>query len=193
MTAIRFVVPAIIAITLMSGCATTTTTRPAISTVTVKPKLTVTASAVWPTIPLGQAGVIGVAPSPPFPPTLVGWRLQATWNDMPRAFSGTGWTTVSGPDNADFPSTMNGCDDRRFLLRWRGVSRTAQIAARWVNSAEAVPTPDVTGTAGRVVIANAGWIEVDGCQAPQFRLVSDANGSTLTDVTVEVQQLAPAP
>jgi hypothetical protein len=100
---------------------------------------------------------------------------------------------LSGPNWSTFPSTMNGCGDQRFLVRWRAVNGTAQVAARWVESEEARGEPGITGTAGPQVIANAGWIEIDGCQTPQFRLVSDSDGLTLTDVTVAVQQLVPAP
>jgi hypothetical protein len=208
MTSVKVIVPVVIAIGLLAGCTSTTTALPKVTvtvTVTATPTPTktatptvtattqATASADWPTIPLGQAGVIGVAPSPPFPTALAEWRRQAAWNTLPRAFTGNAWTTVSGPSWSRFPSTMNGCDDQRFLVRWRAVSHNAQVAARWVNSGEALPTPDVTGTAGKQVIANAGWMDVDGCQTPQVRLVRDSSGSTLTDVTVDVQQLVPAP
>jgi hypothetical protein len=194
MTTVKVIVPMVIAIGLLAGCTTSTASPPVavVSTAaaTATPTVTVAATSAWPpTIPLGQAGVIGVAPSPPFPTALAEWRRQAAWNTMPRAFTGNGWTTVSGPSWSRFPSTMNGCDDQRFLVRWRAVSHTAQVAARWVNSGEALPTPDVTGTAGKQVIANAGWMQIDGCQTSQFRLVRDSSGSTLTDVTVDVQQL----
>jgi hypothetical protein len=197
-TTVKFIVSMVIAVSITAGCTTSTATPPVavVSTVaaTATPTVSATASSAWPsTIPPRQAGVIGVAPSPPFPTTLVEWRRQAAWNTMPRAFSGTGWTALSGPSWSRFPSTMNGCDDQRFLVRWRAVSHNAQVAARWVNSGEALPTPDVTGTAGKQVIANAGWMDVDGCQTPQVRLVRDSSGSTLTDVTVDVQQLVPAP
>lgn len=180
----KFVVPMVIAISLTAGCTSTTAspTTTGTSTVTVTPK------AAW-TI----TDQIGVAPSPPFPTALAGWRLHASWNTLPRAFTGTDWTTISGPDLSTFPSTMNGCNDQRFLVRWRAVSQSAQIAARWVDSGKALPTPNATGTAGKQVVANAGWVDIDGCQTPQVRLVSDSNGSTLADVTVDVQQLVPAP
>ena len=192
MTAMKFLGTLIMFVGLTAGCASTTPSPTVTVTVTSKslvtPKATVAQKAAW-----AATDQIGAAPSPSFPIALAGWRLSASWNDMPRAFTGTDWTTVSGPDNGAFPSTMNGCGDQRFLVRWRAVNDSAQIASRWVNSAEAQPTPDVTGTAGKQVIANAGWMDIDGCQTPQFRLMSAANGSTLTDVTVEVQQLVTAP
>lgn len=80
---VRVIVPMVIAIGLVAGCtfttaspkvtvtvtATTTPKKAATPTVTATTQGTATTSAAWPTIPLGQAGVIGVAPSPPFPAT----------------------------------------------------------------------------------------------------------------------------
>jgi hypothetical protein len=190
MTVMRFLVPLVVAISATTGCASThaSPTVTVTSIVTVTQKATATATAAW-----AETDQIGVSPSPPFPTALVGWQLEAAWNEMPRVFTGTDWTALSGSDRSTFPSTMNGCNDQRFLVRWRAIGSSAQVAARWVYSAEAVPSPDVTGTAGKQVIANAGWMDVDGCNTPQFRLMSDSDGSTLADVTVEVQQLSPAP
>ena len=149
----------------MTVTATTTLTT-ATPTATATTQANATTSADWPTIPLGQAGVIGVTPSPPFPATQVGRSIHGAWSTLPRAFSGATWTALSGPNWSIFPSTMNGCGDQRFLVRWRAVNGTAQVAARWVESEEARGEPGITGTAGPQVIANAGWIEIDGCQTP---------------------------
>lgn len=39
----------------------------------------------------------------------------------------------------------------------------------------------------------AGWIDMDGCTAPEFRLSSATDGSTLADVTAVVQEWVPSP
>ncbi|MFV0458169.1 MAG: hypothetical protein ACK5MT_05290 [Actinomycetales bacterium] len=79
---------------------------------------------------------------------------------------------------------MNGCDTQRFLVRWRVVSGCL-VEARWNRS-------DVVF--GPVVIAAGGWLDLDGCAGPEFHLSNvPGDGSTLADVTVEVQQWIPAP
>ena len=126
----------------------------------------------------------GAAPSPEFPATLPMWEMDSNWADTPRAFTGTAWTAVSGPNGEAFPSTMNGCDNQRFLVRWRAVNSTAQVAARWGQSGV---------NFGQPILANAGWLDLDGCARPEFQLQADPGGSTLTDVTVRVQRWTPAP
>jgi hypothetical protein len=72
MTSVKVIVPVVIAIGLVAGCASTTTASPKVTvtmTITATPKVpmaatataatttqaTATTSAAWPTIPLGQA------------------------------------------------------------------------------------------------------------------------------------------
>ncbi|HEY5880742.1 MAG TPA: hypothetical protein VIU11_17660 [Nakamurella sp.] len=100
----------------------------------------------------------------------------------PRAFDTT-WTDVSGPDYTEFPSTMNGCDQLCFLVRWRVLDDGATINAMWADAADNAHE-QVTGTTG--------WFDLDGCEHPAISLVSSSNGSTLTDVAVSVQQYWPA-
>jgi len=60
----------------------------------------------------------------------------------------------------------------------------AQVAARWGQSGV---------NFGQPILANAGWLDLDGCARPEFQLQADPGGSTLTDVTVRVQRWTPAP
>lgn len=125
----------------------------------------------------------GEAPSPVFPSTLKGWRRVDTWSQMPRAFTGS-WTDVAGPDYGTFPATMNGCDDQLFLVRWRSIAEGAPVQASWTHGP----------LRGDELTTDAGWMSVDGCQTPQFRVAhSFSGGSNLTDVTVDVQAWTPAP
>jgi len=79
-----------------------------------------------------------------------------------------------------FPSTTNGCDNQRFLLRWRSVSSDADVAARWNQSDVKSGSP----TAGE-----GGGFDLDGCARPEVRLENTKpGGSTLTDVAVRVQR-----
>lgn len=137
----------------------------------------------WPGQGDGPEGAEGGAPAAAFPQSLDQWRLNQAWTDTPRAFLGDEWTAVVGADRDRFPATMNGCDQQRFLVRWRAVNDTAEVEARWQQQ-------DVVF--GEPVVANEGWFDLDGCSAPEFRLRSTQDESTLTDVTVEVQQWVPA-
>ncbi len=157
------------------------TTAATPSTTTARAAAPATAANSWPL----TTGRIGVAPSPAFPTALPGWQLHNTWAVMPRAFTGGQQTRGSGPNYIPFPSTMNGCDNQRFLVRWRAVNPTAQVEASKVDAVDSVV---------QKVTANAGWMDFDGCRTPAFRLPRNAaDGSTLTDVAVSVEQLYPAP
>ena len=120
------------------------------------------------------------APVPQFPATLPDWRLTATWDTTTRAFSGQ-WSPVSGTDAERFPSTMNGCDDHRFLVRWSSTGTGSQIDA---GLADATDSPD------DVTTDTAGWMAFDGCQHPIVRFHGSTN--ELTDVAVSVQEYEPA-
>lgn len=126
--------------------------------------------------------IVRTGKPPAFPASLDGWRLQAQWDVTPRAFDST-WTDIPGPDYTAFPSTMNGCDDQRFLVRWRVLDDGATVTAVWADDAD--------NEHGRVV-GSAGWFDLDGCEHPAIRLAQGANGSTLSDVAVSVQQYWPA-
>ena len=76
---------------------------------------------------------------------------------------------------------MNGCDDQRFLVRWRAIGVDAQIDAGLADAAD--NTTDVTTD-------TSGWMAFDGCEHPQVRF--HGNTSELTDVAVSVQRYQPA-
>ncbi len=129
-------------------------------------------------------GYLGVAPSPAFPTALPKWQLHNTWTAMPRAFPQQG-TAVSGPGGSTFPSTMNGCDNQRFLLRWRAINPSAQVSNYLYDAGKNVK---------QQVTANSGWMDLGGCLTPAFTMANTAaNQNLLTDVTVSVQQYFAAP
>ena len=109
-----------------------------------------------------------------FPSSLSGWSMTTNWQSGPRAFS-NGWTPVTGIDGARFPSTMNGCSDQRFLVRWHVANVT--IDAAWV---------DAAGDQHGQVNGSAGWFDLDSCQTPIFRALASSGG--IADVSVDVQQ-----
>lgn len=136
----------------------------------------------WPAEP---AGTVATGEPADFPAELDRWALQSSWSTMPRAFSGEEWSPTSGPDYSSYPVTMNGCSAQRFLIRWRAVDDGVTVLAA---------TIDTAGTVQQQVSGASGWMDTDGCVTPGFRLPGDlTDGSTLTDVTVEVQQYQAVP
>jgi hypothetical protein len=80
---------------------------------------------------------------------------------------------------------MNGCDGQRFLVRWRSLNPQAPVTAAWLDSA---------GEVSDSVAGASGWMVSDGCHTPQVTLAGQpADGSTLVDVTMAIQQLEPIP
>lgn len=166
----------------------TPTTEAAPTTTITPPPATTAESIPWPV----ALYAIGIAPSPQFPATLDGWRMSNKWSDRPRAFGGPGaggdpsaGTRLAGPGNKKFPATMNGCNNQRFLVRWRAVNDGALIDAYWL---------DAVGRPRQIVTATAGWMAVGGCETPTFHYSDQNTGpGNLSDVAVDVQQWLPAP
>lgn len=134
-----------------------------------------------------------VGDPPPFPEPLTHWRLIASWSDLPRAFvqADQQWTATVGPNATPFPATMNGCDDGRFLVRWRAVDDVVNVIA---GAGTTDGQMNVDGPVDKQVTGHSGWMDLDGCSAPVFRMgAALTNGQNLEDVTVEVQQYQPAP
>ncbi len=94
----------------------------------------------------------GQGSAPEFPSVLEGWRLQDSWNSMPRAFIGRTWTPVSGPNYGTFPATMNGCNTQLFLVRWRALAPGAPVEARWTYGPQQ----------GKSLTSDAGWMSRPG-------------------------------
>jgi hypothetical protein len=84
----------------------------------------------------------------------------------------------------NFPATMNGCVQQRFYVRWRSLNPNAVVEA----SFGSVPEGFVLD---RPVSGFAGWQSGYGCGQPVFLLKSSRDGSTLTDIIVEVQRFVP--
>ena len=116
---------------------------------------------------------------PPFPTRLGRYRLVDTRTETVRAFDGSDWSTVF-----EFGNTMNGCDGSWSLVRWRAVNENAVV--------EATHGYDPAGDypLAEAVDGNAGWMAMSGCEQPGFRLRGSSDGSTLTDIVVDVQTWA---
>jgi eukaryotic-like serine/threonine-protein kinase len=123
-------------------------------------------------VPVGQ----GV---PAFPTKVTGYAVQRQWTETVRAFTGSTWSTMT-----NFPATMNGCVQQRFYVRWRSLNPNAVVEA----SFGSVPEGFVLD---RPVSGVAGWQSGYGCGQPMFLLKSSRDGSTLTDIIVEVQRFVP--
>lgn len=123
----------------------------------------------------------GAAPSPDFPTTLPEWTLSRSWTGTARAFPGQ-WTAAPGPDNMPYTAPQNHCDSGRILVRWRALNPNATVIA--TDQAPRDPS---------LVTANAGWMDLDACHVPAFQFAASTDASTLTDVTVAIQQWSPAP
>ncbi|WP_157519466.1 hypothetical protein [Modestobacter sp. Leaf380] len=171
----RRITGAVAGLVLLAGCTSQVsgTARPAV--------VAADASADW-----AATGVqFEVGDPPEFPRDLDGWALQNTWSVLPRAFEGQDWTLVPGADYDTFPSTMNGCDTQRFLVRWRVLADDVEVEAGLL---------DAIGDGGSSLSGSNGYMSFDGCLTPAFRLPeTNSEYSTLTDVTTEVQQYYPAP
>jgi len=164
----------------LAGCASTVDEPAAKATVTET--VTVSPAPTEPAWSIEENGG-GTGAGPQFPETLDGWRLVRKWNVLERAFDHT-WTDGSGPEYTPFPATMNGCATSLFLVRWRAVDDSSTVVSGWTQSGQ-LPQ--------RLAPAAAGWMVLDGCQTPRWRLDDAPNGGTLTDLTVDVQEWAPAP
>lgn len=122
---------------------------------------------------------IGLAPSPALTGRLNGWTLVEGWDSPVRAFDASWSPATSSGKNGDygFPNTMNGCDSTLFLIRWRAVTDGRQVTAGFVQADTGVAfcTDDAarnnmpTPKAGDTVTGAAGWMSLDGCQAPLFQ------------------------
>lgn len=112
---------------------------------------------------------------PPFPDAVDGFALSSEWRETVRAFNGTEWATIH-----EFPATMNGCSLQRFYVRWRAVNEQSTVQATFLSTDDIVLEDPVFGATG--------WMSGYGCGQPAFRMKSSTDGSTLTDVVVEVQK-----
>lgn len=177
---------------LLTGCGGATVTATGGSSPSSSSALKAPSSAdgPWASEPIDT---IGIGDPPAFPPTLAHWTLTGQWSDLPRAFveADQSWTVAVGPNATSFPATMNGCDDGRFLVRWRAVDSGVSVIA-------AAGRPDgqmgVEGPVLKQASGPSGWMDIDGCYAPVFRMGAALNnGQNLEDVTVQVQEYQPAP
>jgi hypothetical protein len=174
----------------LAGCGGTSVSesaRPSISAASPAP----TSSAVdpWTGEPIDT---VATGDPPAFPQQLTHWMLVGQWSDLPRAFAGDGtWTVTVGPNASPFPATMNGCNDGRFLVRWRAVDDGVDVLA---GEARIDGQGNLDGSPWKQVNAHSGWMDIDQCYAPVFRMAGAlADGTNLADVTVQVQEYQPAP
>lgn len=148
--------------------------RPSPETSATTPASTVN----WP-----GTNTIGLAPTPEFPQSLLQWTSQDSWTLTARAFPSE-WSAAPGPNQSRFPSTMNGCNNQRFLVRWRALNPNVAVIATDMDAANR-PGDEVTGSSG--------WMDLDGCRKPAFQVDSRTNPNTLSDISIAVRQFLPAP
>lgn len=115
--------------------------------------------------------------APEFPTSVPGMRMVEQLNMETRAFTGGDYSTIYG-----FGNTMNGCDRQRFLVRWRPLNANMRVEA-----VHGYMPDDATYPASPPTTGVAGWMSMSACEQPGFRVLSSGDGSTLTDVIVEVQ------
>lgn len=104
---------------------------------------------------------IGLAPSPEFPQSLPQWISKNYWSLTARAFP-SDWSPAPGPAQSKFPSTMNGCNNQRFLVRWRTLNPNATVIATDM---------DAAGRPGKQVSGSSGWMDLDGCRTNTLLVV----------------------
>lgn len=149
------------------------------------------AAATQPSVWERQPNTLGVdEQSPDFPEKLDGWLADAEWTINVRAFDND-WSPVSGADyENDYPATMNGCDNRLFLVKWRVIDTKSTVKASWQHATAA------EGVAmGDALTGKRGWLVLDGCQVPLFRFGQAEGGGdwNLADVVVSVRGYNPTP
>ncbi len=129
-------------------------------------------------------------PVPAFPPALPGWQLTAAWTQTTRAFTGQ-WRPLAGPGGEEnYPATMNGCDQQRFLLRYRVLNESTTVIPGWTHSP---PANNPAAPEQTLTPAHSGWLALDGCQVPMFTFdATNASSANLVDVAVEVQRYTAA-
>jgi hypothetical protein len=181
---VRWIAPAALAaVGVLVGCRGNESTfaskpKEPSSTTTAAPA---TAASPWASEPIDT---LAIGDAPDFPQDLDHWTLRASWSGLPRAFTGDQWTVTEGPNYDPFPASMSGCSGGRFLIRWRAADKFSVQAAQ----------VDYEGTVGKQVSGSAGWMDLDACSAPAFKLVGDLpGGGNLEDVTVEIREYKPAP
>ncbi|WP_207843031.1 DUF2510 domain-containing protein [Williamsia soli] len=130
-----------------------------------------------------QVDLIEIGDPPEFPASLDQWSLTQSWDVTQRAFENQE-TPIPGPDFSTFPATMNGCDNQRFLVRWRVLNPNATVVASLA---------DANGTAVNNATGSSGRMDSDGCLTPQFEFAESSDASNLTDIAVSVQRWSPAP
>lgn len=145
-----------------------------------------TSEALW----TGNPTRLGIGTPPQFPASLPGYADVADqWTATTRAFDSE-WSPASAADPAQpFPTTMNGCGEQRFLVRWRSTNPDVPIRTGYTRA--------IIETEGTVLeyeesAATSGWMSLDGCATPLFRADPPTTSSaTLADVVVQVRQLTP--
>lgn len=174
----------------LTGCGAPSATRASSASASVtSPASRSSAAESWANEPIDT---VAAGDPPAFPQQLAHWTLTAQWSDLPRAFAGDGpWTITVGPDANPFPATMNGCNDGRFLVRWRAVDDGVNVLA---GEARIDGQGNLDGSVWKQVNAHSGWMDIDQCYAPVFRMAAAlADGTNLADVTVQVQEYQPSP
>lgn len=179
----RGVAAALAAVGLLAGCGQTAppfALRPSEASITTSAAPATPISA-WASEPIDT---LAIGKPPDFPPNLDQWALRESWSTLPRAFAGDRWTVTDGPNFDRYPVSMSSCSNERFLVRWRAVDNLRVQAAQ----------VDEEGKVGKQVVGSAGWMDLDACSGPAFKLAGAfPNGGNLEDVTVEVREYQPAP
>ena len=117
-----------------------------------------------------------------------GYRLTATEDTSVRVFN-DGMPEVI----YDFPATMNGCDQARFVVRWRTLD--ANAVARFTPAYGGTPDLGIVPIEGaRSKTGSKGkWVSDSQCEQPSWTFVSASGKSTLADITVEYEVWTAAP
>jgi len=124
--------------------------------------------------------------APAMPSKLAGYQKDgAPTSSILRVFSGQ-------PNYiADFPWTMNGCQQAMYTTQWRALT-TADLVAAGATDLHASTTLQSNGVKGATT-GHAGLIVGDSCHEPVFFFARSSSFDTLVDVAVVTQHWTAAP
>lgn len=142
-----------------------------------------TGAALWP-----SGNRVGVAPAPGLEGRLAGWTFVARWTATVRVQKGS-WIAAPGSEQDDlrFPALTSGCDRQRFLVVWAAATDGPQITAGFATAPSGTGAIPVTAVESSVTAGN-GWLAVDGCRIPAFRLSPNDIAANFSDVFVSVER-----
>lgn len=125
----------------------------------------------------------------PFPSEFPGFRLTSTHDTFVRVFDDGRPQVIY-----DFPATMNGCSQGKFVVRWRTLDPDVPVEFRPVYGGTGPDNLIPVDGAESKTSEHGYWESLSSCEQPSWSMRdAGSTDSTLTDITVEYQVWTSAP